>query len=255
MVLHSKVKELKTRANPVNYSNPGNASNELQIDERRVKMYLAVWGIPDDHNTIFLKGCCSKSIQERGPKSNSKYKIACLYMHDQGNPMGVFDVLEEDDYGLYAEVVFDQVDGGGEIDRVLGQVRSGTLNQFSIGFNYIWDKVEFDDKTGMFLLKEIDLYEGSVVTIAANQETYAVRSGHTEQEERESLVEETESLLRTLPRQKQLEMRQLITKHISLAKLEPPEKKLEALREQTKPIVPLGEKLFGELLKDLKTKQ
>ncbi len=252
-MVHSKIKELKTRANPVNYSNPGSQSNELQIDDRRVKAYLAVWGIPDDHGTVFVKGCCSKSIQERGPKSNAKYKIACLFMHDQGNPMGVFDVLEEDEYGLYAEVPFDQVDGGDEIDRVLGQVRSGTLNQFSIGFNYIWDKVEYNEKTNTFNLKEIDLYEGSVCTIASNQETYAIRSGRTEEDEREALVEETESLLRTLPRQKQLEMRQLITRHISLAKLEPPEKKLEALR-QTKPI-PLGEKLFGELLKDLKTKQ
>lgn len=246
-MLHPKVKELKLRTTPVTYSLQNRAMNDLQLEDRRVKMYLAVWGVPDDKGTIFVRGCCSKSIQERGPKSNAKYKIACLYMHDQGNPMGIFDVLEEDDYGLYAECPFDKVEGGDEIDRVLGQIRSGTINQFSIGFNYIWDKVEYDENVNAFILKEIDLYEGSAVTIASNQETYALRAGKTLEEEREQLVEETETLLRTLPRQKQLEIRQLLTKHISLATYEPQENRLEALRK-TEPEQSVEKMLYESLL-------
>lgn len=229
--LSKKVLELKRTVNPVTYSSQRAANNEMAVDDRRVKGYLLVWGVPDDRGTVFIKGCCAKSLQERGPKSNAKYKIGFLNFHDQCDPLGIFDVLEEDDYGLYFECALDKVEGGEDIDRTLGQIRSGTLNQFSIGFNYIWDKVEYDEAREVFLLKEIDLYEGSVVMIGSNKETYAIRAGKTDSEEREELLEATEDFIKSMPRNRQLELRQLITKHISLSQIEPLEVRLSALKK------------------------
>lgn len=229
--LHPKVKQLQLRATPINYS-AQEVENELEIEDRLVKMYLAVWGVPDSHRTVFLKGCCAKSIMERGPASDAKYKISFLNYHDQRDPLGVFSVLKEDDYGLYAECVVDNIE---EADRTLSQIRSGTLNQFSIGFNLVWDKVEYDDKLDLILFKEIELYEGSVVLIGSNSETYAIRSGMDADQERERLVEATEVIIRSLPRNKQLEVRQLIAKHISLSAVEPVTKKLESLRTAPEP--------------------
>jgi hypothetical protein len=78
------------------------------------------------------------------------------------------------------------------------------------------------------LLKEIDLYEGSAVTIGANMETYAIRSAQDLSLAKEYLHDETEDFIRSIPRKQQLELRQLIARHISLAKIEPDE-----LRQKT----------------------
>lgn len=223
MALHPKIKELKQRAMPVNESSLSvDAKGEL-IDDRRIKGYLVVWGVRDDHGTVFLKGCCAKSIKERGPESNSKYRIKFLWQHRQDDPLCNFDVLKEDDYGLYFEAVPDDVPNG---DRAVRQVKSGTLNQFSIGFDYVWDKTEWDDNLDAIVLKEIDLFEGSVVTIPSNMETYAVRSMEQYENENELLQDDTEDFIKSLPRAKQLEARQLIARQISLARIEP-----QALRQ------------------------
>ncbi|HEY8969725.1 MAG TPA: HK97 family phage prohead protease [Puia sp.] len=205
------------------------SDGKLSAEERTIKGYLIVWGVKDDYGTIFLKGSCAKSIQERGPNSNSKYKITALWQHDQKDPIGQFTVLDEDDYGLYFEAVCDA--GVYSADRAVIQVRSGTINQFSVGFDYIWDKVEYDEKLDALLLKEIILMEGSAVTIGSNMETYAIRSAEDFENQSEFLRQETESFIKSLPPAKQLEARQLFTRNISLAKAEPEVQKLLALRQ------------------------
>lgn len=225
--MHSKIKELQLRANPINYSTTSVDAKGNVTEDGRVKGYLAVWGVKDDYGTVMLKGCCSKSLTDRGPQSNAKYKITFLWQHDQKDPLCVFDVLQEDDYGLYFEAMPDDVPSG---IRTIKQIRSKTLNQFSVGFNYVWDKVEYDEATDALLLKEIDLFEGSVVTIGSNTETYAVRSAEDYLAQKEQLHEETEEFIKGLPRGKQIELRQLLTRNISLVKFEPHEAKLDALR-------------------------
>jgi HK97 family phage prohead protease len=234
--LHSKVKQLQLRANPVNYSGTYVDANgilqvvDLQIEtsesDRVIKGYLSVWGVRDTYGTIFVKGCFAKSIRERGPDSASKQKIAHLWQHDCCEPTGRFTVLKEDKYGLYFEAELDDIEIG---ERELKQVRSGTLNQFSVGFNYIWDKVEYDEKTDSLMLLEVDLMEGSVVTLGSCDETYAFRSVDQLETDKQILIEDTEYFIKGLPRQKQLELRQLITRHNSLSKIIKPDE-LDQLR-------------------------
>lgn|SRR5215216_3573945 len=239
-ILHPKVKALKLRAAPIVNSGgyvdtEGNLVADYKIysseTDRTIKGYLAVWGIRDTHDTIFVKGCFAKSIRERGPESLAKQKIAHLWQHEVDNPTGQFTVLREDDYGLYFEAMLDDVPIG---ERELRQVRSGTLNQFSVGFNYIWDKIEYDEEQDALIIYEVELMEGSVCTIASNAETYAMRSVDQLEKDKETLVDETEDFIKSLPRSKQLELRQLLTKHISLAKLNKPDEK-RTLDEIRKP--------------------
>lgn len=229
MKLHPKIKALKQRSAPVTYSTlsvraDGKLTdNKMSVEERTVKGYLIVWGVRDSYGTMFLKGCCAKSINDRGPQSNSKYKITFLWQHRQDEPIGQFTVLKEDDYGLYFEAVVDDPEEVPTAKRALSQINSGTINQFSAGFDYVWDKMEYDDQMDCILLKEIDLYEGSAVTIGANMETYAIRSAQDLSLAKEYLHDETEDFIRSIPRKQQLELRQLIARHISLAKIEPDE--------------------------------
>lgn len=248
--LHAKIKELQLRVGnaPIHYADFAFEHRaQVSEDTRLIKAYFAVWGVPDMIGTVCVRGCFSKSLQERGPQSQAKQKILVLYMHDQKDPLCVPSVLKEDDYGLYGEFSPDEVPSG---DRTVLQVKSGTINQFSFGFNYVWDKMEYDEQRKVVLMKEADLYEVSPVSIGSNKETFAVRSGYTVEQELEFLQEETEEFIKSVPRARQLEVRQLIARHISLSKSEP----LEALRkalEDEKPVAD-GVALYKSILNEIK---
>jgi HK97 family phage prohead protease len=211
----SNINKLKAKANPINYIE---TRAEATISERTIKGYLAIFGKQDKHGTIFVKGAFSKSIQERGPESDSNYKITLLWQHDMRNPIGRITVLREDDKGLYFEAEIDDVEDG---NRALKQIQSGTLNQFSFGFRYIWDKVEYDEETESYIVKEVDLIEGSVVTMGSQGDTHAIRSIEELEQKEMTLKENIELSLKSIPRAKQLELRKSITDYISLLEAKP----------------------------------
>lgn len=247
--LHPKIKALQLRANPINYSNSYvDEKGELRLaevdlkitasdDGRLIKGYLFVWNVVDTYRTVFIKGCAAKSIREHGPNSTSNRKIAFLWQHKLDDPAGRFTKLEEDDYGLYFEAECDDVPTG---ERMLRQVRSGTINQFSGGFNYIWDKMEYEEERDAVLIMEIELMEGSGVTIGSIEETHAIRSIEQYNSAKELLLEETEEFIKSIPRSKQLELRQLFTRHNSLIRQEP--------LEQRQPALPKDEPNKNELI-------
>jgi HK97 family phage prohead protease len=210
--LHAKVLALQQRANPVNYSNVSvNDRGELvsnfleDLNNRIISGYALRWGTVNMHGEMFLKGCCSKSLQERGPGSAANYKITFLNQHDPKQPLSLFAELVEDDYGLrFRSLPLDNVKWA---DDVLTQVRSGTLNQFSAGFNYVWDKTEWDTENDCILCKEIDLYENSIVTIGSEAGTFVIRNA----EQQNELFNEIETFVKDLPRKHQLQARQYFT--------------------------------------------
>ena len=181
---------------------------------------------------MLIKGCFAKSLQERGPASANP-EIAYLWQHELSTPLGRPTVLEERDLGLFASNVHDEIQ---KADEALTQQKSGTLKFYSIGFNYVWDKLEYDADNDQFIVKELELFEESVVTIAMNNQTgiVAIKSEQLITQ-REELMRETEALLKKLNPKKQFELRQLIAKHLSLANTQPLEFLREALKEVDKP--------------------
>lgn len=251
--LQQRIQELKKRANPINYSTisvdpSGNLSDTFQtdLDNRIINGYLMTWGTINSYQEMAIKGCCAKSLQERGPGSNSKYKITFLWQHDTTDPLAIFGELTEDDFGLRFRTL--PLDDVASADRALKQVRSGTLNQFSAGFNYIWDKIDYDPDNDALILKEIDLMEGSIVTIASDPNTFALRSKENFDAAQLLLNDEMEDFIKTIPRKQQLELRQLITRQKSLYKIEPHEQKQDAL-EVVEPVNAID---YNYLLTDLK---
>jgi HK97 family phage prohead protease len=216
LILQQRIKELKAKVGTYSETNVfieqrGRASDgkmEDYLDKRIIRGYLFVWNVKDLHGTKFIKGCCSRSIRERGPKSNAKYKITFLWQHRTDDPLSLFSVLEEDDYGLYFETK--PLDDVPNATRTITQIRSGTLNQFSGGFNYMWDMMEYDESDDSIVCKEIEFLEGSIVTMASQMETHVVRGGA------DVLEEETDNFVKSLPRKFHLQARQLFSKHKSL---------------------------------------
>lgn len=232
--LAQKIKEMKLRAAPINYSTTaideeGNLISIDEQDDRVIKGYLVRWGSKNLFNEIFVKGCFAKSIRERGPDSNAKYKITFLWQHRQDDPLSLFAVLKEDDFGLYFETK--PLDDVANADRTIKQIKSGTLNQFSVGFDYIWDKVEWDEERDAILLLEVDLFEGSVVTIGADMNTFAIRS----KEGLEDLHDDIEDLIMSLPRKDQLKTRKLFALQKSLIDIKPFEQRNTTLDTDNKP--------------------
>lgn len=191
---------------------------EVSVDgeKRTISGYAACFGNVDKAKDMLIKGCFAKSIQERGPESAANDKIIMLWMHDMDEPIGRISVMREDDKGLYFEAVVDDVDRG---NQAIKQLESGTLNQFSIGYRYVWDKCEWDNDRDCLIVKEVVLYEVSVVSIGCNGETeyLGLKSNEVYQDKYNELVVEIDALCKGMGARKQQELQGIIAKAMSLA--------------------------------------
>lgn len=139
------------------------------VEANKVYDYLAAFGNVDNDRDLLVKGCFAKSIQERGPDSTTARKIAFLYAHNQEVPIGKFTKLEEQEKGLYYEGELSMVPFVQDTLKV--QMAEKILNQHSVGYNYVWDKVEYDENKDAFICKELDTYEGSLLVLGMNENT------------------------------------------------------------------------------------
>lgn len=212
------------------------SSENLSFDneKRTIVGYGAVFDNVDRDRDKLIKGCFEKSISERGPESGGSGKILMLYQHDTRDPIGRITKLEETSKGLYFESEIDDVDSG---NRVLKQLESGTINQFSIGFNYVHDKCEWKkdkDGTDYYEVKEVVLYEISPVSIAANPETefLGFKSVEEYDDAYGEFSREIEDALKGLNIQRKHEIQRIIAKAVSLSSVSKPIK--ESLVEDVK---------------------
>lgn len=199
-------------------------------ESRTISGYAAIFNNRDKVGDVLLKGCFTKSIQDRGPESSANDKIIMLWQHDQHEPIGRISVLYEDEKGLYFEAVIDDVERG---NQAIKQLESGTLNQFSIGYSYVWEKCEYDETRDSFIVKEVVLYEISVVSIGCNGETEYLGLKGTCNDPYEELKNELETALKGLPIRKKEEFQSIISKALSLGQFKPevPLKAVEPLEE------------------------
>ncbi len=138
-----------------------NSLKDVDTQKRVVTGYLSAFDNKDHDNDIIVKGAYSKSISER------KKDIFFLNQHNWKQPHGKFAVLQEDSKGLYfeSEPLIDTTYSS----DLLKLYDAGIVNEHSVGFNVI--KSDMDKKSGVRIIKEIKLYEGSNVTLGANSET------------------------------------------------------------------------------------
>lgn len=140
-------------------------------DDHVIEVKFASFGNVDSDGDLLVKGCFAKSINDRGPESDTNRKIAFLWQHDMRDPIGKILKLEEREDGAYATVRLSDFDAVPNAKRAYSQLSDGVLNQFSFGFEYIWDKMEYDESKDAFIIQEVKLHEVSVVTLGANEET------------------------------------------------------------------------------------
>ena len=207
--------KLKKGIRPIYFKGgEGFTTKELDEPKREVYMILNSFGNKDDDRDIVQKGAFAKSLAERGVGSNTPRKIAYLKFHDMRMPLGTFKELWESDRGLEAIGRIDETPLG---DETLIQMKNGTLNQHSIGFEYVWDKMDYSYDDDAFIVKELNLWEGSVVTIGVNENTPILE---IRGKELEDIVTETmhdlEKHLKGIEYKSQYDIRRILSKLIAL---------------------------------------
>jgi len=235
--LHPKILELKKRSAPIKFSNLSVGSDgtigdavESDFDGRIVAGYGVMWNSVNDYRERFHKGSASKSINERGPQSRAKMPIKMLNFHNQKEPLALFDELSESEEGLYfRSKPFDEVDYA---DRMLIHLRNKTVDNFSIGWNPVWDKLDYNETEDTLEVLEMELYEISPVSLASDSNTYAMRNKADKDDAILELTDEINYFIKHLPRDVQLEARNLFARHKTLLETEPPDEIMKALMKR-----------------------
>ena len=143
---------------------------DIDVQTRRVKVALSAFNNIDSDGDIIRFGAFRKSIEERGPGSTSNRKIAFLRHHDWEHQLGTWSSLEETHDYLIG--VADLGRNQKAIDAML-DYQDGLINEHSIGFNFITDKMTFTEVNGQSIREasEVCLWEGSAVLFGANSLT------------------------------------------------------------------------------------
>ena len=134
---------------------------DVDTKNRIVTGYLSEFGSLDYDKDIIEKGAFTKSIMER------KNDIFFLNQHDWKQPHGKFNVLQEDNKGLYFESM--QLPNTTYSNDLIELYSMGIVKEHSIGFSTIKSDWHKDGITR--IIKEVKLYEGSNVTLGANPNT------------------------------------------------------------------------------------
>jgi hypothetical protein len=132
--------------------------------------YASVFGAEDMAHDVVMPGAFKASLSARSAQG-----VKLLFQHDPAQPIGVWLELSEDAKGLYARGrLMPEV---AKAREVLSLMRAGALDGLSIGFRTV--KGARDAKSGVRRLKEIDLWEISVVTfpMLAQARVESVKTG------------------------------------------------------------------------------
>lgn len=121
--------------------------------------YASVFDIEDYYGDIVAKGAFKRTLNGK-----RKRQPALLWQHRAAEPIGVWDHMEEDDKGLFAEGRLALATQRGREAYELLKIKA--ISGLSIGFTPV--KYQIDEDTGKRTLLDIDLWETSLVTFPAN---------------------------------------------------------------------------------------
>lgn len=133
---------------------------ELKNDGQ-IEGYASTFGNIDSVGDVVVAGAFKKSLRKRVPKM--------FWQHDARQIPGVWETAKEDDSGLYVKGRF--------VDTALGKearilAKEGAVDGISIGYAIVTH--EYDNKKNIRYLKEVDLFEASLVTFPSNEKARVV---------------------------------------------------------------------------------
>jgi len=137
-----------------------------EVDEEgHFSGYASVYNVIDAYREVVAPGAFANTLR----KWQSRNRLPpALWQHRSAEPVGPFTKMVEDERGLYTEgqLLVKDVQRAREARALM---QSKTVDGMSIGFNSVVE--EWNSDTKLLTLKEIDLWEVSIVTFPANQES------------------------------------------------------------------------------------
>lgn len=126
--------------------------------------YGSVFGALDSYREIVAPGAFAESISAMAGKGR---KLPILWQHRSDAPLGVYDVVKEDNIGLYLEgrLLVSEVAQAREAHALM---KAGAVTGLSIGYYVQADS--YDEKERIRTLTKLSLQETSLVTFPANDE-------------------------------------------------------------------------------------
>lgn len=152
------------------------ADADLKDEEGVVAGYLSVPWVVDSYGTAVTPQAFDKTIRERGDK------LHFLYQHNPDWAIGRLTNVEVDGIGLKHESKI--IEDGAEGTVALKRLRGGVPFGQSFAFRTIYERPAKDDdplvftenspkwaqndRSAVWVIEEVKLYEGSIVTFPAN---------------------------------------------------------------------------------------
>lgn len=124
--------------------------------------YGSVFHVQDSYREIVVPGAFAKSLAGWQARENLP---PCLWQHNASQPVGPYLEMSEDEYGLYVKgrLLKDDVSLAREAYALM---KSKVVTGLSIGYRTVVE--EYNSEAKIVTLKEIDLWEVSIVTFPAN---------------------------------------------------------------------------------------
>ena len=141
-----------------------------------ITFYGLVYGNVDSYNDVILKGAVDNFLLSPDAK-----RVKLCFQHDMDDVVGVIEEMTSDDIGLLVKAKILPTSLGNDVAIL---IEGGALNETSIGYKTIESEMQEDKR----LLKEIYLYEISIVSRAANDR--AVVIGQERKSEKLTKVED-----------------------------------------------------------------
>lgn len=132
---------------------------EVRVPDDGTRTFEAVvmrYGTVDDYDTIFDKGCFAASLEQRMPR--------ITWAHNWSEPLGRYVDYKDTRSQLTLVGEFDDFDDVPRARQAWAQLRSGTIDQFSVGFHRIQTRDDDENRTHF---TEAGLDEVALVLVGA----------------------------------------------------------------------------------------
>nr|WP_232503112.1 HK97 family phage prohead protease [Wolbachia endosymbiont of Cimex lectularius] len=118
--------------------------------------YVSVFNVVDKQNDLILPGAFKENL--------NKDKTTLLWQHNPSEPIGYIIDIHENDVGLY--ITAHLLLGIQKAEEVYLMLKTGVINGLSIG--YIPIEYDIDHESEARVLRQVELWEVSLVTFPAN---------------------------------------------------------------------------------------
>lgn len=140
-------------------------------DGSRIAGYASLFGMTDQGGDVVMPGAYARSLARLRREGRS---VRMLWQHDATQPIGVWDEIAEDERGLRVKGrILTEVARGREAAAL---VAAGAIDGLSIGYRTVTAE---KDAKGQRLLREVELWEVSLVTFPMLSEARVAAKGET----------------------------------------------------------------------------